>query len=56
MDLHRKLANGGYAFTDIEVALVMMLGLPRSYESLILNLEKDEANLTTTLVKSRLLI
>ncbi|KFM59483.1 Retrovirus-related Pol polyprotein from transposon TNT 1-94, partial [Stegodyphus mimosarum] len=56
MDLHRKLANGGYAFTDREVALVMLLGLPRSYESLILSLEKDEANLTTTIVKPRLLV
>ena len=29
MDLHRKLSNGGYAFTDREVALVMLLGMPR---------------------------
>lgn len=56
MDLHRKLSNGGYAFTDREVALVMLLGLPKAYESLILNFEKDEANLTTTFVKSRLLV
>ncbi|KFM61940.1 hypothetical protein X975_24664, partial [Stegodyphus mimosarum] len=56
MDLHRKLANGGYAFPDREVALVILLGLPRSYESLILRLEKDETNLTTTIVKPRLLV
>ncbi|KFM59138.1 Retrovirus-related Pol polyprotein from transposon TNT 1-94, partial [Stegodyphus mimosarum] len=56
MDLRGKLANGGYAFTDRKVALVMLLGLPRSYESLILSLEKDEANLTTTIVKPRLLV
>ncbi|GBN44510.1 hypothetical protein AVEN_156353-1 [Araneus ventricosus] len=55
MEIHRKLSNGGYAFTDREVALVMLIGLPKSYESLILNLEK-EANLVTTIVKSRLLI
>lgn len=29
MDLHRKLSNGGYAFTDREVALIMLIGLPR---------------------------
>lgn len=56
MEIHRKLSNGGYAFTNKEVALVMIIGLPKSYESLILNLEKDEVNLTTTIVKSRLLI
>lgn len=56
VEIHRKLSNGGYAFTDREVALVMLIGLPKSYESLILNLEKDEASLTTTIVKSKLLI
>lgn len=56
MDIHRKLSSGGYAFTDREVALIMLIGLPKSYESLIINLEKDEENLTTAVVKSKLLI
>ena len=56
MEIHRKLSNGGYAFIEREVALVMLIGLPKSYESLIFNLEKDKANLTTTSVNSRLLI
>lgn len=56
MDLHRKLSTGGYAFTDREVALIMLIGLPRSYESLIINLEKDEEILTTAMVKSKLLL
>lgn len=56
MEIHRKLSNGGYAFTDREVALVMLIGLPKSYENLILNLEKDEASLTTAVVKSKLMI
>lgn len=37
MDLHRKLSNGGYGFTDKEVALVMLLGLPEPYEPPFLN-------------------
>lgn len=56
MDIHRKLSSSGYSFTDREVALVMLIGLPKAYEPLILNLEKDEENLTTTLVKSKLII
>ena len=34
----------------------MLSGFPKSYESLILNPEKDKANLTTTSVRARLLI
>lgn len=56
MDIHRKLSTSGYSFTDREVALVMLIGLPKAYEPLILNLEKDEENMTTTLVKSSLII
>lgn len=56
MEIHRKLSNGGYAFTDREVALVMLIGLPKSYEALIINLEKDEENLGTAIVKSKLLV
>lgn len=56
MDLHRKLSSAGYAFTDREVALVMLMGLPETYEQLILNLEQDEETLTTRTVKTRLLI
>lgn len=55
MDLGRKLVNNGCAFTNI-VAPVMLLGLPETYEPLILSLEKDEANLTTTIVTPKLLI
>uniref|UniRef100_A0A2R5L942 Putative retrotransposon protein ty1-copia subclass n=1 Tax=Ornithodoros turicata TaxID=34597 RepID=A0A2R5L942_9ACAR len=33
MDLHRKLSNAGYAFTDREVALVMLMGLRGTYMS-----------------------
>lgn len=56
MGLHRKLSSAGYAFTDREVALVMLMGLPTTYEPLILNLEQDEDQLTTKTVKTRLLI
>lgn len=56
MDLHRKLTNGGYGFTDKEVALVMLMGLPESYGALILKLEQDEATLTAKEVKARLLV
>ncbi|KAL1433344.1 hypothetical protein MTO96_012639 [Rhipicephalus appendiculatus] len=56
MDLHRKLSNAGYAFIDREVALVMLMGLPETYEQLILKLEQDEETLTTRTVKTRLLI
>ncbi|KAH7948435.1 hypothetical protein HPB52_022699 [Rhipicephalus sanguineus] len=56
IDLHGKLSSAGYAFTDREVALVMLIGLPETYEQLILNLEQDEETLTTRTVKTRLLI
>lgn len=56
MELHRKLSSAGHAFTDREVALVMLMGLPASYEPLILNLEQDEEQLSTKVVKTRLLI
>ncbi|KAL1484404.1 hypothetical protein MTO96_032610 [Rhipicephalus appendiculatus] len=56
MDLHRKLSNAGYAFIDREVALVMLMGLPETYEQLILKLEQDEETLTTRTVKTRLVI
>ncbi|GBM65511.1 hypothetical protein AVEN_214859-1 [Araneus ventricosus] len=45
MIIHWKLSSGGYAFTDREVALIMLIGLPKSYEDLIVNLEKDETNI-----------
>lgn len=56
MNLHRKLSTAGYAFTDREVALVMLMGLPEAYELLILNLEQDEGTLTTKKVKAKLLV
>lgn len=56
MELHRKLSSAGHAFTDREVALVMLMGLPAAYEPLILNLEQDEEQLSTKVVKTRLLI
>ncbi|GBL79313.1 hypothetical protein AVEN_92519-1 [Araneus ventricosus] len=56
MDIHRKLSSGNYAFTGRKVALIMLIGLPKSYEALIINLEKDETNISTAMVKSRLLV
>ncbi|KAH9379334.1 hypothetical protein HPB48_015137 [Haemaphysalis longicornis] len=56
MELHRKLSSAGHAFTDREVTLVMLMGLPAAYEPLILNLEQDEEQLCTKVVKTRLLI
>ena len=56
IDIHRKLTAGGYAFEDREVALVMLMGLPKSYEQLILSLEKEEQQLTTTIVKAKLIV
>lgn len=56
MDLHRKLSNAGYGFSDKEVALVTLMGLPESYEPLILKFEQDEGTLTTKEVKARLLV
>lgn len=56
MELNRKLKSSGYDFKDREVALVMLMGLPESYEALILNLEQDEDALSTKKVKTRLLL
>lgn len=56
MDLHRKVSACGYGFTDREVSLIMLMGLPKEYEGLILNLERDENELTSKIVKSRLLV
>lgn len=55
MEIHQILSNSEYAFTDREVALIMLISLLKSNKSLILNLEKDETKLTT-IVKSRMLI
>ncbi|GBL94287.1 hypothetical protein AVEN_16807-1 [Araneus ventricosus] len=30
MNIHRKLSSGGYAFSDREVALIMLIALPKS--------------------------
>ncbi|GBM65160.1 hypothetical protein AVEN_185796-1 [Araneus ventricosus] len=35
MDIHMKLSSGGYVFTDREVALIKLNGLPKSYAALI---------------------
>lgn len=56
MEIHQMLSNNEYAFTDREVALIMLISLSKSNKSLILNLEKDATKLTTTIVKSRMLI
>lgn len=56
MELHRKVSSCGHGFTDREVALVMLMGLPKEYEGLILNLERDEDTLSTKIVKSRLIV
>lgn len=55
-DLHRKVTAGGHGFADREFALIILMGLPQQYDSLILNLERDEMNLTTAMVKSRLAV
>lgn len=54
MDLHRKLEACSYGFQDREVALIMLMGLPKNYEHIILNLEHDINAITTQLVKARL--
>ncbi|GBN36308.1 hypothetical protein AVEN_177821-1 [Araneus ventricosus] len=38
------------------LALIMLIGLPKPYEALIINLEKDETNISKAMVKSRLLV
>ncbi|GLV46507.1 hypothetical protein CBL_20832 [Carabus blaptoides fortunei] len=55
-ELHRKLTSSGYRFTDKELALVMLMGLPKGYEPLILNLEQDQNSQSTKKLKVRLLI
>ncbi|UYV76832.1 hypothetical protein LAZ67_14002132 [Cordylochernes scorpioides] len=54
MECHRKLAKCHHGFGDGELALIMLLGLPKSYEPLILSLEQQEEKLSTSVVKSKL--
>ncbi|UYV65858.1 hypothetical protein LAZ67_3005722 [Cordylochernes scorpioides] len=56
MECHRKLAKYHHGFEDGELALIMLLGLPKSYEPLILSLEQQEEKLSTSVVKSKLLL
>ncbi|UYV83395.1 hypothetical protein LAZ67_23000870 [Cordylochernes scorpioides] len=56
MECHRKLAKCHHGFGDGELALIMLLGLPKSYEPLILSLEQQEEKLSTSVVKSKLLL
>ena len=56
MEIHRKLSGCNYNLNDREVALVMLMGLPKDYQTLILNLEQQEASLETKTVKARLLL
>ncbi|UYV63101.1 hypothetical protein LAZ67_2003141 [Cordylochernes scorpioides] len=56
MECHRKLAKCHHGFGDGELALIMLLGLPKSYEPLILSLEQQEEKLSTSMVKSKLLL
>ena len=53
---HHKLKKGGYGFDDRELALIILMGLPKSYEPLILNLEQNENEITTKEVKKKLLL
>ncbi|KAH9377835.1 hypothetical protein HPB48_006508 [Haemaphysalis longicornis] len=53
MELHRNLSSAEHAFTDREVSLVMLMGLPAAYEPLIPNLEQDEEQLSTKVVMTR---
>lgn len=56
MDLHRKLTDLKYNLEDREVALVMLMGLPETYETLIFSLEQEEESIITAKVKARLLV
>ncbi|UYV72786.1 hypothetical protein LAZ67_10000706 [Cordylochernes scorpioides] len=56
MECHRKLAKCHHGFGNGELALIMLLGLPKSYEPLILSLEQQEEKLSTSVVKSKLLL
>ncbi|UYV69112.1 hypothetical protein LAZ67_6002474, partial [Cordylochernes scorpioides] len=56
MECHRKLAKCHHGFGDGELALIMLLGLPKSYKPLILSLEQQEEKLSTSMVKSKLLL
>lgn len=47
MVLQSELTSGDYCFIDRKVTLVMLMGLPKSYKSVILNLEQGEDNFTT---------
>ena len=52
----KKVLNCGYGFTDCEVTLVMLKGLPKDYEELILNLERDKNGLPTKVAKLCLVV
>ncbi|UYV65380.1 hypothetical protein LAZ67_3004148 [Cordylochernes scorpioides] len=54
MKCHRKLAKCHHGFEDGELALILLLGLPKGYEPLILSLEQQEEKLSTSMVKSKL--
>ncbi|UYV70601.1 hypothetical protein LAZ67_7003642 [Cordylochernes scorpioides] len=56
MNIHRKLEKGGHGFKDTELALIMLMGLPKTYEPMILNLEQNEEKLSTKIVKGKLLL
>ncbi|UYV74740.1 hypothetical protein LAZ67_12000761 [Cordylochernes scorpioides] len=56
MNIHRKLEKGGHGFKDTELALIMLMGLPKTYEPMILNLEQNEEKLSTKIVKAKLLL
>ena len=55
-DTYRKVSKGGITFTDKQIAMIFLMGLPLSkYEGLIRSMEQ-EGNLTTRAVKARLLV
>ncbi|UYV83970.1 hypothetical protein LAZ67_X000731 [Cordylochernes scorpioides] len=56
MNIHRKLDKGGHGFKDTELALIMLMGLPKTYEPMILNLEQNKEKLSTKIVKAKLLL
>ncbi|UYV63799.1 hypothetical protein LAZ67_2005665 [Cordylochernes scorpioides] len=56
MNIHRKLEKGGHGFKDTELALIMLMGLPKTYEPMILNLEQNEEKLSMKIVKAKLLL
>lgn len=44
LDMHEKVQQGGFGFSDNVLALILMIVLPKQYEPLILNLQAERKN------------